>query len=227
MLQMPGSGKTRSAATGSCITSWVRPCVLRQRPGEAAQAFSKSLDEDTEASGSLAELSKVLPAGKKAEIGRRFAQCQEPRTVFAAAMPILQDANDFEGMRNLLDAYRGRTESAGDQWATYYDAELKIVQKEYAKAEAELKTLLPLSAVNGQEIFASEYLQAARLAGHAVEAYGNVPTRWPDLRFLPKHLAIGHARPTLRRLVAVHLKHSSPSVGPFLRRGTAPRRRRI
>lgn len=179
--------------------------VHLKRPGEAADAFSKSLDEDPEGSGCLAELCKALPPGKKAEVGRRFGQCHNPHQVFVTVIRIVEKARDLEGMQTLLDAYRTRTESANDPWLTYYDAELKVLHKEYAKAEAELKSLLPQSTAQGQEIFASEYLHSARLAGHALEAYGNAPDKTAAFKILATRLQTDGDRQTLRRLVAVHL----------------------
>jgi hypothetical protein len=177
-----------------------------KHPAEAAVAFGKSLDEEPDAGGSLAELSKVLPDGKKSEIARRFGLCKDPHAVFTASVPIVQRARDLQGMQMLLDAYRARRESAGDPWLTYYDAELKIIRRQYDQAEIQLKTLLPQATVAGQEIFESEYLHAARLAGHAVEAYGVASKPPAAFKLLAERMLGEEDRPMLIRLIALHLQ---------------------
>jgi tetratricopeptide (TPR) repeat protein len=142
-----------------------------KRSDEAARAFEQSMDEDPDAGGSLAELSKVLPEDGKFEIARRFALSQAPTVVFIHAIPILQRARDLTGMQQLIDAYALRPESAGDQWLSYYRAELFILRKQYKDGEALLQPLVPSASTKGKALFASEYYFAATMAGDAVTAY--------------------------------------------------------
>lgn len=174
------------------------------RPAEAAVAFGKSLDEDPDSAGSLAELSQVLPAGQKEEVAVRFSRARTPGEVFTRAVPILQRKRDLEGMRILIAAYRARPESANDSWLNYYDAELKVISKQYREAEAELLPLLPQAGEEGKQVFASEYLYSSRLAGDAIRAYGNMPDQRAAFKQLAQPLLRDGMKTTLADLVARH-----------------------
>ncbi len=171
------------------------------RPAEAAVAFGKSLDEDPDSAGSLAELSQVLPAGQKQEVGTRFSRTQTPGEIFTRAVPILQRKRDLEGMRILIAAYRARNESANDPWLNYYDAELKVISKQYKEAAAELLPLLPQASEAGKKVFASEYLYSSRLAGESIRAYVNMPDQRSAFKDLAQPLLRDGMKTTLADLV--------------------------
>ena len=172
----------------------------------AAGAFAKSLDEDPDAAGSLAHLSMSLPTGKKNEIARRFALCQNPAAVFVQSVPILQCARDLEGMQTLIDAYRASPQSTQDPWLLYYDSELKIIHKQYKEAETQLKTLLPYASKKGQESFRHEYLYASALAGDALEGYAAATDSVDAFQRLASRL-LNVDDKTLGQLITLHLQH--------------------
>lgn len=177
------------------------------RPAEAAVTFGKSLDEDPDAAGSLSELSSVLPPGKKAEIGRRFALSQNPAGVFAIAAPVLQRARDLEGMQALIDAYRAQPGSASDPHLAYYTGELMIIRGQFKQAEAVLKTLLLLPDNGEQKKFAEEFYYAAFLAKDAVNAYADSPDAPVAFHNLARFaLVLGDYR-TLDKLVKAYQPH--------------------
>jgi len=180
--------------------------VNLKRPADAVVAFEKSLDEDHDAAGSLGELAQLLPAGNKSEIGLRLAQADSPATVFVKTAPTLQRQRDVEGMQILIDAYRARPESAGDPWLPYYDAEFKVIGKQYKDAETLLKPLVPLATVKGQASFLTEYIYASELAGDAIDAYGVVPDKKNAFRLLAPRLLGQKDNTTLSLLIDTHLK---------------------
>ena len=61
--------------------------IATHRPGEAAAAYEKSLDEDPDAAGSLAGLAEVLPADRKADLLPRFMRVSRHRAMFFIMRP--------------------------------------------------------------------------------------------------------------------------------------------
>jgi hypothetical protein len=205
---LDSAGKWEESLGGDSELYYERGTALSklQRPVEAAKAFGQSLDEDSEAAGSLAELSHALPPGRKGELATRFAQCSDPTTMFRNAMPLVQQTRDLDGMGALIDAYRGRRESANDAWLTYYDGELKIMRKQYKAGELLLKSLVPEAEKIRQEDFLNEYVSAAMLAGDSIEAYDFRSDKRAVFKDLASQLLSRKDTAMISRLAAMHVR---------------------
>jgi tetratricopeptide (TPR) repeat protein len=175
------------------------------RTDEAVAAFRKSLVEKADSPGSLRELSKVLPAGRKAELAGYFVKLAEPEKHFYNLAAQALQRSDRETVEVLATAMRKLNPDEPD--ASYFLARLKGDAGRLEEALPLYRTALAKQAdAKIRTEYVNELLQDALLARKPVLGYQAAPDPEAAFAFLARQLTPAHRVGELRQLVAAHEK---------------------
>jgi tetratricopeptide (TPR) repeat protein len=194
------------------------------RADEAAAAFRKSLDELPDDADVLAALRRVLPAGKKGELGDRLARTRNPSAVYAKLIDEARAENDQEAVRALTAALAKLR--PGDPSVVSDQIRQAVAAGKPDEAAAVLRARLdrPIAPDDRRQVVAA-FVFAMQGAGKPVEGYRAVPPAAAADAFralgddladdLNDEDADGPVGNDLRKLVAAHRERSPDD--PWLR----------
>jgi tetratricopeptide (TPR) repeat protein len=175
-----------------------------KRFDEAANAYRMALDDDPQRLQTLVGLQQVLAAGKKGELGERFAKLARPGEAIEELVKDALGGHDTEAMEVVTTAF-GKA-APDDPRLGYYTVRMKILKGQTQEAAALFpKAITSIKDEKQKKEYRSGFLGAMVDAGKPLEAYQATPDA-ATFAFLAADL-FGLSRfEDLRRLVAVHQK---------------------
>jgi len=173
------------------------------KPGEAAIEFRKSLDDNKEADGSLAELAKVLPAGQKGELADRFAQMVNPDPVFDHLVGEAFKTRDTEAVEIYVAEMRRRKSTA-----PVVDFCLARARALQGRAEEALplftNAIARMPNDQTRKDYVGAFLRDVANAGKPLEGYRVAPVPRDAFAVIAQELLVQRNLVRLRELIDVH-----------------------
>jgi predicted Zn-dependent protease len=174
------------------------------RTAEAVAALRKSLDDEPNSPGSLGELCKVLPQGRKAELAERFLKMPRPAEQFYHLADGAWRRGDRESVEVLATALRRRDPNEPD--AAFYLARLKGAGRLDEALPLYRAALEKQGDANLRQEYLTEMLHDALDARRPLDGYRAAPDPAAAFSVLAGQLAPANRLAELRELLKAHAR---------------------
>jgi hypothetical protein len=152
------------------------------KAAEAANAYRRALDEAAASVDAFDGLRRVLPAGKKQELGERLGRLNDPAQIYSLLVSSAQDDKDDEAINVLLDGFLAARPN--DPRALADDIRRKVTAEQFTEAAKILTRGLAAGAMRDRDTVLEAYLFAMLRAKKPLDAYAAVPARKAEHAFL-------------------------------------------